>query len=764
MARKQKKKTSKKKGVLRRLAENRWFHLGLLAVFLVGAVFVAWLDYRVRDQFEGRRFALPARVYARPLELFPGARVSADTFIKELQQVGYREGLRGQQPGRFERRGDDFRLVTRPLTFWDGPQSSLSLQVSFGDHGVRELSGAAGPLNLVRLDPEYIGGIYPAHNEDRVLVRLDGVPKALVNALLAVEDRKFYLHRGIDPMGMTRALVSTLSGRGVQGGSTITQQLVKNFFLTPERTLRRKFTEVVMALLLEAHYEKNDILETYINEVYLGQDRNRAIHGFGLGAQFYFGEQLRNLSLAESALLVGMVKGPSWYDPHRQPERALKRRNLTLTLMRQQGFISDEQYLQASAAPLGVIDKPAMGTTRYPAFLDLVRRQLSRDYRDSDLQSEGLQIFTTLDPRVQAVAEHALTSRLNRLDSSPDQGLQGAVIVTDTQNGEVQALVGDRDPRFPGFNRALDSNRPVGSVLKPAIYLTALSDPSRYTLATLLDDEPLLWQEPGRPDWSPNNYDHKSHGQVPLWRALARSYNIAAARLGFDLGVPNVLDTARKLGVERDLPPYASTLLGAVALSPLEVAQLYQTLSSGGFRVPLRAIREVLTPEGKPLQRYPLAVEQVVDPASAYLVTAALQTVVEEGTARGLRSQLPEGLSVAGKTGTTDDMRDSWFAGYSGDRVAVVWNGFDDNRPTSLTGASGAMRVWGDLMSGLDAEPLSLPLPDTMELVWTEPVSGLRADSECPGAVELPFVRGSAPTEHAPCARSRGNWFKRLFR
>jgi penicillin-binding protein 1B len=738
---------------------------------LLLAGFTLYLDFRVRDAFEGRRFALPARLYARPLELFPGLKLTPEALSQEFARLGYKAALAGDEPGRFVRQGNSFEVVVRSFVFWDGAQPARRLRLDFrGDSlsGVQDLQ-TDQPSTLVRLDPLYIGGIYPAHNEDRLLVRLDEVPEQLVQALIAIEDRKFYQHHGIHPRGMARAAVALVTGHGVQGGSTLTQQLVKNFFLSPERTLRRKATEILMALLVELHYDKRDILETYLNEIYLGQDGNRAIHGVGLASQFYFGKPLKDLSLAESALLVGMVKGPGYYDPRRHPERARERRDLVLSEMAKLDMLTPAQLTAARSAPLDVIEKPTMGTTPYPAFLDLVRRQLRRDYREDDLRSEGLHIFTTLDPVVQTSAEQALAKRLAQIERSYKlpSGLEGAVVVTNAQNGEVQAMVGGRDARFEGFNRALDAQRPVGSLLKPAIYLTALQQPQHYTLITLLDDSPLVWKERGIPDWQPQNYDRTFHGQVPLRLALAHSYNVASARLGLELGLSEVLDNAHRLGVERELPPYAASLLGAVDLAPLEVTQMYQTIASGGFRTPLRAIREVLTAGGQPVQRYALAVEQVFPAAPVYLLTAAMQDVVSEGTAVGLQEFLPPSLKLAGKTGTTDELRDAWFAGFSGDRLAVVWVGYDDNQPAGLTGATGALPVWGELMRKLDPEPLAPPLPENVELVWIDPPSGLRADRDCAGAIELPFVRGSAPEESAPCARSPvkkiKNWFRRLF-
>lgn len=747
--------------------------LALLSLALLLSGFALYLDITVRMQFEGKRWAMPARVYARPLELYGGMKLRPEQLALELAMLDYRVAADPREPGSYRRQGDEFIIVTRPFTFWDEAQPALSLQADFdGTHmGALTHRDTGKPVTLARLDPVLIGGIYPAHNEDRVLVRFDEIPPHLVKGLIAIEDRQFYSHHGFSARGTARALVTILRGGGVQGGSTLTQQLVKNFFLTPERTLRRKFTELLMALLLELHYAKDEILEAYANEIYLGQDGNRAIHGFGLASHFYFDRPLSRLDLPQAALLVGLVKGPSSYDPRRQRARALARRNLVLQEMRKLDFITQAQYVAARAAPLGVVEKAPEGTSRYPAFVELVHRQLRRDYREEDLRSEGLQIFSTLDPLAQTSAERSLTSRLTQLEKDrrlPPKVLEGAIVVSHSQNGEVQALVGGRNTRFEGFNRALDAARPVGSLIKPVVFLTALERPDSYTLATLIDDGPLVWKERGAADWEPQNYDKEFHGQVPLRVALANSYNISTARLGLALGVRHVMDKAHDLGVERDLRTFASSLLGADSLSPLEVTQMYQTFASGGFRVPLRAIREVMMADGQPLQRYPLSVEQVIEPGPAYLVTHALQAVVQEGTATGLKYYLSPDLQIAGKTGTTNDLRDSWFAGYTGDRLAVVWIGRDDNQPIQMTGAGGAMTVWGEMMARLDPDPLVPQVPENIESAWIDPGTGLRVDASCQGAIELPFIRGSAPVETAPCgarspARAIKSWLERIF-
>jgi penicillin-binding protein 1B len=743
----------------------------LVAAAIITPFYLLYLDSVVRNQFEGKRWALPARVYAQPLELYADLKLSADQFVRELGWLGYR-AADGQQPGTYERRGDTVTFTSRAFTFWDGPQPTRQVEAVFGGDRVVSLTDAEGEaLTLTRLDPLLIGSIYPAQREDRQLVRLTDVPSRLVTTLIAIEDRKFYQHQGIDPRGIARAFVSNLRpGGSLQGGSTLTQQLVKNFYLSSERTLRRKVVEIAMALMLDRRYGKDEILEAYLNEIYLGQDRSRAVHGFGLASQFYFGRPIGELELPQIALLVGMVKGPSYYDPRRHPERALERRNVVLNELLRLGMINEQEHASAHAAPLGVLSKASASAVDFPAFLNLVHRELRADYREEDLRSEGLQIFTTLHPRTQRTAEQALALRLTHLEKQrrlPPDSLQGAVVVTSMEGGEVLALVGGRDARFEGFNRALDAERQIGSLMKPVVYLAALEQ-GRHTLISLLDDSPFVLKERGAPEWVPANYDKQFHGPVELRKALAESYNIPAVRLGQEIGLDNVLDLTKRLGVSRPLPPYLSTALGTANMTPFEVAQLYQTLGSGGFRAPLRAVRQVLTADGRPLQHYTIDVEQVVDPAPVYLLTTALQGVVREGTARGLSLYMPPEANVAGKTGTTNDLRDNWFAGYTGDKVAVVWVGRDDNKPANLTGASGAMTVWGEMMSKLDYEPLTPTPPDNVEQMWIDPTTRLRAEEGCPGAVSVPFIVGTAPRDNAPCVsrspvQAVKGWLKRWF-
>jgi penicillin-binding protein 1B len=727
--------------------------LGLLAL----SGYMAYLDVTIREAFEGRKFALPARVYGRALEVYPGVKLLREQFVQELQLLGYHENPQPDEAGTYRHTLNGLEFTAREFVFGDGKQPAQRVRIEFADGTVsllQDRANADAELALLRLEPPLIGGIYPGHNEDRALVRLDQVPKPLIDALITTEDRKFYSHWGIDPRGIARALYKTLTGQRIEGGSTLTQQLVKNFFLTSERTLTRKGTEVLMALLLEMHYSKEEILETYLNEIFLGQDATRAIHGFGLASHFYFDRPLERLELHEVATLVGMVKGPTVYDPRKNPELVLQRRNLVLQEMVKLEAITQEQFVQARQQPLGVISRPPTGTSPYPAFMQFVYRQLQRDYREEDLRSEGLRIFTTLDPLVQRHAEEALKSRLFEIEKARKfavNTLEGAVVVSSTQTGEIQALVGGREARYAGYNRAIDAMRPIGSLAKPIVFLTALEQPERYTLVTPLDDSELILKQAGTTDWKPQNYDKQYHGMVPLHSALAHSYNVSTARLGIELGVANILDKLPRYGIERLPPPYASSLLGAYELSPIEVAQLYQTFADNGFRTPLRAIREIVNAEGVPLQRYPLNVEPVAPAAPVYLLTHALQGVVTAGTAKGLANWVPAEVHAAGKTGTTDDMRDSWFAGYTGDHVAVVWVGRDDNKPSGLTGGSGAMTVWGEMMKNLQPAPLQPEMPEGIELATVDAASGLRYDDGCAAGVVMPFITGSAPQEHAPC-------------
>ncbi|WP_339461773.1 penicillin-binding protein 1B [Pseudomonas sp. EA_105y_Pfl2_R69] len=727
--------------------------LGLVGLVVL-AVFAVYLDAVVQEKFSGKRWTVPAKVYARPLELFVGQKLAKDDFLKELDALGYRREGAVAGPGGVSVAGNNIELHSRGFQFYESSEPSQRVRVRFsGDYVAGLTQAGGGNLAVARLEPLLIGGLYPAHQEDRVLIKLAQVPPYLVETLVAIEDREFFNHFGVSPKGIARAVwVNTSAGQLRQGGSTLTQQLVKNFYLTNERSLSRKATEAMMAVLLELHYEKGDILEAYLNEVFLGQDGQRAVHGFGLASQYFFSQPLSELKIDQVALLVGMVKGPTFYNPRRNPERALERRNLVLDVLAEQGVASPEIVAAAKQKPLGVTRRGSMADSSFPAFLDLVKRQLREDYQEQDLTEEGLRIFTSFDPILQLKAETALADTLKRLSGRKGvDEVEAGMVVTNPESGEVQALIGSRQPRFAGFNRALDAVRPIGSLIKPAIYLAALERPSQYTLTSLLEDQPFSIKGQDGQVWSPQNYDRKAHGTIYLYQGLVNSYNLSSAKLGLEVGVPTVLQTLERLGVEHKWPAYPSMLLGAGGLSPLEVANMYQTLANGGFNTPLRGIRNVLTADGEPLKRYPYQIQQRFDSGAIYLLQNAMQRTMSEGTGRSVYNQLPRSLALAGKTGTSNDSRDSWFAGFSQDLLAVVWLGRDDNGPTPLTGASGALQVWTDFMRKADPLPLDMPVPDNVVQAWVDANTGLGSDPSCPNSVQMPYIRGSQPASGSAC-------------
>ncbi len=729
-----------------------------LKLSLVGLVilacFAVYLDSIVQEKFSGKRWTIPAKVYARPLELFVGQKLSRDDFLIELDALGYRRESVANGPGAASVNGNNVDLNTRGFQFYEGADPAQQIHVRFSGDYVADLTAANGSkLAVARLEPLMIGGLYPKNLEDRILIKLDQAPPYLLDTLVTVEDRDFYHHLGVSPKSIVRAFwVNASAGQMRQGGSTLTQQLVKNFYLTNERSITRKLTEAMMAILLEIHYSKQEILEAYLNEVFVGQDGQRAVHGFGLASQYFFSQPLSELKLHQVALLVGLVKGPSYYNPRRNPDRALERRNLVLDLLEQQGVATPQAVAAAKKMPLGVTKTGSLADSSFPDFLDLVKRQLRQDYRDEDLTEEGLRIFTSFDPILQMKSEAAVRESFAKIAGRKGADeMETAMVVTNPETGEVQALIGSRQAGFAGFNRALDAVRPIGSLVKPAIYLTALERPQQYTLTSWVTDEPFQVKGADGQIWKPQNFDHKSHGNIFLYQGLAHSYNLSSAKLGLDLGVPNVFKTLTKLGVTREWPTFPSMLLGAGALSPIEVATMYQTIASGGFNTPLRGIRSVLTAEGEPLKRYPFQIQQRFDPGSIYLLQNAMQRVMREGTGKSVYNVLPSTLNLAGKSGTTNDSRDSWFAGFSQDLLAVVWMGRDDNGKTPFTGATGALQVWTSFMKKADPLPLDMAMPDNVVQAWVNASTGQGTDASCPNAVQMPYIRGSEPQPGPAC-------------
>ena len=751
--------------------------VGVLVIALL--VWTVYLDRIITNQFEGRRWTLPAQVYAEPLELYAGESLGADLLEQELKRLGYRRVDQAEQPGSYSRRGARIDLMNRRFQFSDALQEPQLLTVTTRGNSIDSMrNGRNEDVPIFRLDPLLIGSIFPIHGEDRVVVTPDQVSPLLPAALKVVEDRKFDSHNGVDFGAIARAAwVNLRAGQIEQGGSTLTQQLVKSYFLDNRRTLGRKLEEAMMAFLLEVHFEKRDLMNAYINEIYLGQDGNRAVHGFGLASQFYFGKPLAELQLHEVALLVAIVRGPSYYDPRRHADRARARRDLVLKLMAQYKVIDERAAAAAAKRPLGIVNAATQAGGYYPAFLDLIRRTLRRDYREEDLTEAGLKIFSTLSPLTQSLAEKALSQELERLDKTrkqkTDNKLEGVVVVTAPQNGEVIAMVGGRQANFDGFNRALDAHRSIGSLVKPVIYLAAIES-GRYNAASIVEDAPVEVKLSNGQVWAPQNISEEFYGPVPLVRALAQSLNLATVHLGLDVGLQKVTNEFVALGLGREPPQLPSVLLGALDVSPLEVAQLYNAFANGGFSTPLRAVRAVVDAEGKPLKSFALEVTPVADSQAVYQVNRMLVQVMEHGSGQAARAQLPPEIVVAGKTGTSSDYRDSWFAGFSGNTLAVVWIGYDDNSPTGLTGSSGSLPVWARLMRSIGTTSWNAPLPEGLEDRSIEFKTGLAAEARCggedlvmvavPSGTQLPAKPGCEPGVFSGLGERAREWWRGIVR
>lgn len=728
-----------------------WIGCGLALGFLIP--YTAVLDARVRDRVGEIAFSQPTRVYARPQPLSAGVAMSADTLALELAAAGYtQEQGEARVPGTYSRDGGHFVIASRGYADPAGGELPRRVRVTLS-HGqvdsVKDLTSGR-LLHETHLDPARIAALYGAEQEERQVVRLDELPPLLVTGLQAVEDRDFKRHHGVDFSAILRATFANLrAGHVVQGASTLTQQLVRNLFLDRSKSFIRKFNEALLSVLVESHYSKAQILDAYCNEVFLGQRGDQAVHGFAAASQFYFARPVQTLRPQEDALLVGMIQGPSIYDPRRYPQRALARRNVALDMFRATGLLNDAQWQAAKASPLGVTATPQLVADRFPAFMEAVRAQLRQDFSDAQLRGGGLSVFTTLDPAAQIYAENALDDTLTAMGKR-GRNMEGAVVITDANTGSVLAMVGGRRSDLHGFNRALDARRPIGSAIKPFYYLMALAQPTRWNLASTLDDTPISLRQPNGTVWSPGNDDHIAHGQVPMVEALAKSYNLASVHLGMQLGVERVAKFLRSFGLE-NVPANPSLLLGAVDLSPFQVTQLYQYFAADAHALPLSTLRGVTDAQGAAIKRYTVQPGEGEYQPAERLTRWAMQQVTEYGTAASVGNSSLSWLHAAGKTGTSDSQRDSWFAGFTAQHLAVVWVGRDDNKPTGLWGATGALRVWKSIFEKLPTRPLTPTPGDGIEFAWVDPQSGEGTQAECPGARQYPFIAGYAPAVQDHC-------------
>lgn len=679
------------------------FGLTLILGIFLGFILLE-INVIVRQKFEGQRWRSPSTIYARALEFTVGSTLREEDLVRELQELRYKQVDRLKLPGDYQKESGSYTIYRRAFMFPEGAEGAVKIRIQLSGNQVTAVESNGKAAARVRLEPLKMGSIYPSQKEDRKLVQLKQVPTHLINSILAIEDKDFYQHLGISPRAISRAMLNNFkAGRLVEGASTITQQLVKNSYLTHERSIKRKLLEALYSIILELHYSKDEILEAYINEIYLGQDGDKAIHGFGLASEFYFGRPIEHLSLDQAALLAAMVNGPSFYHPLRHPERCEKRRNRILKTLYKQKKISKKAYQVARRQKIKSSARLPATAGRYPAYLDLVRRNLQHDYGAWDLTQEGLRIFTAFDPHIQWQSEAAVADFVQSQGKNGERLQVASVVVSEI--GEVQSLIGNKVPNFQGFNRALDARRSIGSLAKPAVILAALSDPARYSLSTVVSDDPIRVPVATGRYWSPKNLDYGSHGQVSLLTMLSKSYNQAAVRLGMQLGIHRVRETFAKLTGKENIPDAPSIILGSMSMSPFEVAGMYYTIFSQGNRTELKAIQTVQNAKGEFLTSYVSPMKQVFEPEVMQNLHQALRSVIVAGTAHAVLDYIPLERYAAGKTGTSNKNRDSWFAGFTKNKLAVTWVGNDYNQPTYLTGSNGGLTLWAKIMAGINRQP-----------------------------------------------------------
>jgi len=733
---------------------------GLLATGIV-------LERQVTAKWEGRKWNVPSRIYSDAYLLHPGRRFDPRDFEARLERLGYLEQAGGvDEPGEYARGEGRWLVYLHAFSYPDGSNPAYPVRIETSGGVITQVTQArtGKTLDTSALEPEVIGVVFDQHMEDRTPIELEEVPPHALQAILAVEDSRFYSHPGLDPIRIAGAFVANLkAGVTSQGGSTITQQLVKNYYLTSARTYRRKAIEAPMALILELKYSKDDILEAYLNEIYLGQRGASSIMGVEQASGHYFGKSVREIDLAQAATLAGLIRDPGRYNPHRNPEAAKERRDLVLRLMHDQDRITDDQYAYARGEPLVVRDEEKRFNDA-PHFVDFVLRELAGRYPRRLLESEGLRIFTTLDMEYQIAAEKALIEGIEHLEEGYPRlakrkgELEGAVVVLDPQTGFVRAMVGGRDYPSSQFNRAEQAHRQPGSTFKPFVYLTAFLTPGRWSPASIIDDMPFSVVSGGQ-TWSPDNYDGTVHGNVTLRTALANSMNIATSRLALDVGLNRVTRTAHEAGIESRLQAVPSLALGAFEVTPLELASAYSTLANGGIRTTPLSILSAVDEEGQVVQHRQVKMDRVLPADAVYLVNDMLQDVFDYGTARRARG-LGYGGNAAGKTGTTNSTRDAWFVGYTPEIVSLVWVGYDDNSPIGLHGDSAALPIWVEFMkrSGYGDRSPEFPAPRNIVLVEIDPTTGLLASPGCPATRYEAFVSGTEPTEECYEHGDEGWW------
>jgi penicillin-binding protein 1B len=742
-----------------------------------GLIFLAVTYVQVRLTFHHRLGGEPSRIYSDSLVLRPGMGWTAAALASELVSRGYRSSPEwAAAPGRFQRDGTGLRIFLDSFEYPGGPVDGYRAHVRFVNDRILslEMDADGRDLDLVMVEPRLLDTFYGRRHQIKFPESLASMPPALIHAVLEVEDRRFRTHGGLDLRGITRAAWQDLRAGGlVQGGSTITQQVVKNILLGHQRTFGRKIRELVMAPMLETMLTKDAILEIYLNEIYLGQKGALSVVGVGAAARFYFGRPAADLDLGQAALLAGLIRSPGTYNPWLHPEKGRQRRDAVLERLAAAGAVTAAEATTARRLPLRLADTTGESLPEADYYVDFVRRRLTEEYGARRLEREGLRFFTTLDTRVQKAAARALKGRLDRLEGNEavarhlgSGGLQGAVVAMNPRTGALLALVGGKEFTSSMFNRAVDARRQVGSLFKPFVYLAAFEAAARgeeggLTPASILSDEPLTVKT-GRSTWTPVNNDGRFRGEVTVREALAASINIPAVRAAQGVGVEKVAGLAVACGFPADIPRVPALALGSAEASPLEVAGAFSTLAAAGRRPGPWWLKAVVPAAEDGLEPGRTARPPAASPEASYLVVGVMQEAVRTGTARRLAREGMAG-EMAGKTGTTNGRRDAWFAGATPDFLAVVWIGADDNRTIGLEGSQAALPVWMDLARAVQVDTgRSFPVPDGIVFEWVDPATGARATSRCPGSIEQPFMAGTEPAEECPEHPRRGFW-RRLF-
>lgn len=715
------------------------------SVFVLLALVFVYLDSVVATGFGvDDKWVLPAVVYSRPLELYPDQKLSLKQMQYELELLKYRKVANPQTPGEYACNEKTGRIVIlrRPFDFPDASENKISLMVAFNGQRITEILNADTheELGYVRMDPvllDRINRIDP--KEDRIFIQLQEVPKPLIRTLLEIEDRSFETNLGVNFFAIARAFIkNTLAHSVVEGGSTITQQLVKNYFLSSEKSYSRKIKEIFMALIMNHRYTKDQILEAYLNEIYLGQNGSAGVYGFGLASYFYFGVPVSELSQDQMALLVGIIKGPSYYDPWRHPEQALQRRNVVLAVLKNREVITPTEYEQYIARPLGVIKRGSMNYSKTPAFMGVLKKEISTKFGPDFLSGNGIKIFTSLDPQSQQAAEKAVQNELNTIEKESGQkGMEAAMVVSSWRTAEVSAVVGSRTPQYAGFNRVMEGRRQVGSIIKPFVYLTAFHNGIH--LGTIVKDAPITVKLADGKLWQPHNDNKKFIGPIPTYMAMARSMNIPTVKIGMRVGLNHVRDTLMSVGLEKNrIPFYPSMLLGTIELTPFEVTQMYTSLATDGSYKDLTTLRTVVKGGKIVYERADSKLEPTLDPKDSYLTMYVMTEATKIGTGRRIGRMFPN-VTVATKTGTTNDSRDTWTVGIDSDQVVATWVGFDNNKSTGLFGSSGAMRVYGEFLKERGVNSLELKKPEGVKFVNFNKSGNIVADNcAIPGLTLLP--------------------------